>query len=97
MNVQVIKFNKPKFLQLNFPEIVYQLFLLFLGIITLFLIILVKSKTATEFWIDPLLFFYTIFVTTFQLSRVVGAMFYKYSASKIVPKVCEGGGVMSRL
>ncbi|MEJ1644134.1 hypothetical protein SMA60_28345, partial [Escherichia coli] len=29
-----------------------------------------------RFWADPLLLFYTIFVTTFQLSRVVGAMLY---------------------
>lgn len=91
MNIQIIKLNKLNFWRLNFFEIYYQLFLLFLGAVTLFLIILVKSKTATEFWTDPLLFFYTIFVTTFQLSRVVGAMFYKYSMSKITVNCCGGG------
>lgn len=95
MTTEVLKITKSNFMRmrLNFSEIAYQLFLLFLGIITLFLIILVKSKTATEFSADPLIFFYTIFVTTFQLSRVAGAMFYKYSASKIISKVCEGGAL----
>lgn len=76
-------FKSPKSI---FSNLLYQLFLLFLGIVVLFLIILLKSKTANEFWKDPLIFIYTIFVTTFQLSRVIGAIFYKYSASKILPK-----------
>ena len=84
-------FFKLNFLRFNFSNFAYQLFLLFLAIIVLFLIVLVKSKTATEFWSDPLLFFYTIFITTFQLSRVVGAMFYKHSAAKILSGACGGG------
>ena len=84
MTTQVLNFVKQNYLRLNFSDLAYQLFLLFLGIITLFLIVLVKTKTTTEFLSDPLLLFYTIFVTTFQLSRVVGAMFYRYSASKII-------------
>lgn len=83
MTTQVLKFIKQYSLRFNFSEITYQLFLLFLAVSALFLIILVKTKTATEFWSDPFLFFYTIFITIFQLSRVVGAMFYKHSASKI--------------
>lgn len=84
MTTQALRFVKQHYLRLYLSDFTYQLFLLFLGIITLFLIVLVKSKTATEFWSDPLLLFYTIFVTTFQLSRVVGAMFYRHSASKIM-------------
>jgi len=102
MTTKILKFVnsniesfKPYFSRLNFSEIAYQLFLLFLGMITLFLIVLIKSKTVSEFWGDPLLFFYTIFVTTFQLSRVVGAMFYKHSVSKITQSLASGGG-MSR-
>lgn len=89
-----LAFFKLRFLRFNFSELNYQLFLFFLGIITLFLIVLIKSKTVSEFWSDPFLFFYTIFVTTFQLSRVIGAIFYKYSASKIIPESCIffGGG-----
>ena len=97
MTTQALRFVKQHYLRLNFSNLPYQLFLLFLGIIVLFLIIFVKSKTATEFWSDPLLFFYTIFVTTFQLSRIVGAMFYKHSASKVMQGVQEGGGIMSHL
>jgi hyaluronan synthase len=91
MTMRALRFVKQHYLRLNFSDLAYQLFLLFLGIITLFLIIIVKSKTATEFWSDPLLFFYTIFVTTFQLSRVVGAMFYKHSALKIMSEAFGGG------
>ncbi|MFA6552026.1 MAG: glycosyltransferase [Candidatus Paceibacterota bacterium] len=70
--------------KINGSEIVYQSFLFVMAVIVLFLIISVKAKTATDFWSDPFLLIYTIFVTTFQLSRVVGAMLYTYSSSKII-------------
>ncbi len=47
-------------------------------------IVLVKSKTATEFWSSPLLYFYTIFVTTFQLSRLGAAMLYKKAREEAI-------------
>lgn len=43
------------------------------------LILIVKSKTATNLLLDPLLVAYTLFVTTFQLSRVAGAVMYERS------------------
>ncbi len=59
-------------------------FLILLAGILLFLIIWVKSRTIAEFFSDPLLLAYTIFVTSFQLSRILSAMFFKYTDSKII-------------
>lgn len=70
----------------SFTTLTYQLFLLLLGGGLIFFIVLVKSKTASEFWSDPLLLLYTIFVTIFQLSRVLGAILYNHSHSKIISK-----------
>jgi len=97
MIAKVIKFVKPivktfslasfksYFLRFNFSRIIYQLFLIFFGSIVLFFIILIKSKTAAEFHSTHLILFYTFFVTTFELSRIVGAMLYKRATSKIIP------------
>jgi len=71
------------FVQERLSKMFYEGSLFLLGFILLVLIVLVKSKTATEFFTDPLLFFYTIFVTTFQLSRVVAAIFYKSSLAGV--------------
>ena len=56
-----------------------------LGIAVLFLIIFVKSHAVSNFFADPLLFLYTIFVTMFELSRLFGAFFYKTSTARILP------------
>lgn len=58
--------------------------LLLLGGVLLFLILLTKSKTAADALTDPLLLFYTIFITSFQLSRVVSAILYKSSSKNFV-------------
>ena len=55
----------------------YRAFLVLLGIATLLLIILLKSKPAGEYLTNPIIFLYTIFVTSFELSRLVSAMLYK--------------------
>lgn len=68
-----------------FSTFSYRFSLTIIGFIVLFFIILLKSKTASEFWADPVLLVYTIFVTSFELSRLTGAMLYKYSFSKIIP------------
>lgn len=60
-------------------DLLFQLFLLFLSVLTLSLIIIVKSKTASVYGDDPALFVYTIFITLFQLSRVIAAFFYEKS------------------
>lgn len=51
--------------------------LILLGFLILSCIVIIKSKTAQNFWTDPLLLCYTIFVTCFELSRIIGAMFYQ--------------------
>src|SRR3989338_3805607 len=86
-----LKAVKPKteFFAVNF-SVVLNIFLFLLGCLTLFLILLIKSKTAVNFWDSPLIFIYTIFITTFQLFRVVGAMFYRYSISKVVSLKANG-------
>ena len=69
------------------PDVGFRLFLFGLGAAVLFLIFLIKSKTlAGELQTDPLLFMYTVFITTFELSRLVGAMLYAGSISKIMKK-----------
>ena len=52
---------------------------LVLVLIGIVLILIVKSKTAANLLQDPLLVAYTLFVTTFQLSRVAGAAMYERS------------------
>ncbi len=68
-------------------KLLSQIFLFLLGGLILFLIVLMKSETANTFWNDPILFFYTMLVTIFQLSRLVGAALYKKSHSKIISEV----------
>ncbi len=64
--------------------------LLVAGIILL-LIVWVKSRTTAEFLTDPITVAYSIFVTTFQLSRLISALFYptfsKAVTSSIPPSV----------
>ncbi len=62
----------------------YRLFLFLMGGVILFCIILLKSKTASEFWSDPLLLIYTIFVTSFEISRLIGAIIYKNSIAHLI-------------
>lgn len=69
------------------PGFLYRVFLLVLAGIMLYLIIDLKSKTAAHYWADPILLIYTIFVTTFELSRLVGAMFYKRSVKSIYKSI----------
>ena len=67
----------------DLERITFNLFLLSLAVLILLFILVIKSKSAAEFLSDPLLLLYTIFVTAFQLSRVIGAMFFKFSLSKV--------------
>lgn len=54
------------------------------GAFAIFLIILLKSKTTADFKIEPYFFSYAIFVTTFQLSRIISAMFYESSFQSLL-------------
>lgn len=55
---------------------VYYMSMVLIGIIILFLVILIKSKVAFNHDVGPILLGYTIFITTFELSRLVAAIFY---------------------
>jgi len=50
-----------------------------LAAVGLILILIIKSKTTTNLVEDPVIVVYTLFVTTFQLSRVVGAVMFDRS------------------
>lgn len=80
----------PRFSKSSSPKnsggVFFEVVLLALILCILALIIFVKSKTATELQYEPLLFAYTIFVTLFQLSRVVAATFYRTVHAHIVPR-----------
>ena len=58
------------------PDLFFDMILMAVGLLLLVLVILLKSHTATDFNADPLILFYTVFVTTFELSRILAALFY---------------------
>ena len=60
-------------------KLFYQISILAFGTLLIFLLILLKSKTQADFQIEPYLFSYAIFVTSFQLFRIIIAMFYNKS------------------
>jgi hyaluronan synthase len=55
---------------------VYRTILIVVGIGLIFAVALVKSDAWANFWVSPTILVYTILVTTFELSRIVGAMLY---------------------
>ncbi|MBI5531046.1 MAG: glycosyltransferase [Candidatus Doudnabacteria bacterium] len=61
----------------------FNLILFILASATVFAVVWVKTKTASEFGRDPLLFVYTVFVTVFQLSRIVAAHIFSKSGKYI--------------
>lgn len=64
------------------PEVLYRAFLIVTGLALFALVVLTKSKTSRSFWADPLLLSYTILVTSFELSRVIGAILYDHRAHR---------------
>lgn len=50
----------------------------------LFLLLLLKSKTSIDFQKEPLFFIYSIFVTTFVLSRILSSFFYKKTLNAVL-------------
>lgn len=57
-------------------QFLFNLGLSLLGLVVLYLIVLLKSRTATDFTDEPVILWYTVLVTTFQLSRVVSAALF---------------------
>jgi hyaluronan synthase len=60
-------------------DISYKTSLIFIGLLGLGLIVYVKVLSHRVDQEDSLLYFYTIAITTFQLSRLVGAILYSHS------------------
>lgn len=79
--------NKLK--NLNLSDVLFEAFLLFLGFLVLVLVVVIKSKTAVNFWTDPLLLIYSIFVTCFQLSRIVGAILHRSTHDKVTENALQ--------
>ncbi len=77
------KFNDYSF-GLNWRSLFYKSSIIISGIAFIFFIILFKSKTTSDFSLDPTLFSYAIFITTFELSRLVSAMFYESSFKSLL-------------
>ena len=70
----------------TFPwlEIIDKVFIVFLSLLVLGIIILIKATSIYDYAADPLLVCYTIFITTFELSRIYGALFFKRLNDKII-------------
>jgi hyaluronan synthase len=61
-----------------------QKILLFIaGLIIIFVIIFLKTRSLNYLYYSPALFFYTMFITLFRISRIWAAMLYDYTDQKI--------------
>ena len=71
-------------LGIAWKDLFYQSGIILSGLLFIFFIILLKSKTTSDFWIEPVFFSYAIFVTTFELSRIIAAMMYESSMESLL-------------
>ncbi|MBN1438202.1 MAG: glycosyltransferase family 2 protein [Anaerolineales bacterium] len=58
-------------------NLLYRSVLLFLALVTLLVILYLKSRSSIALVGDPLLFVYTVGITLFQLSRLLSAILYR--------------------
>lgn len=72
------------FSRLGLKDFFYRFGIILSGAVFIFLMLLLKSKTTVDFQIEPYFFSYAIFVTTFQLSRIISAMLYESSFRSLV-------------
>ncbi len=70
-------------------DTVFRFFLILLGFLILCVILWLKSSTASDFYNDPILLIYTVLVTTFELSRLIAATFYRHTHREIL-RVVKG-------
>jgi hyaluronan synthase len=78
-----------KLKDLSLSDVLFEALLVFLGFLVLVSVVFVKSETAVNFWVDPLLLIYSIFVTCFQLSRIVGAILHRSTHDKVTERALE--------
>jgi hyaluronan synthase len=74
-------------LAINWRRLFFRISIIASAAAVLFLILLVKAKTTTEIQIEPYFFAYTIFVTTFMLSRLISAMLYEKSFATLTAEM----------
>ena len=67
----------------KFPTQFFHLSMILISFIILFLIILVKSRTIGDYRTHRILIIYTVFITTFELSRIMTATLYRNSMDRI--------------
>lgn len=72
------------FPEISLKDIFFKVSVFLTGALVLFFILLLKSKTTVDFNVEPYFFVYAIFVTTFELSRIVSAMLYKNSFKRLL-------------
>ncbi len=95
MNGSEAKIISQDFQQFSFRRILFQLVLILFGFAFLFFITLIKARGNAGIALEPLLFVYTVFVTTFQLSRLIAAMFYENAYQGSVLKAGAYNGTAS--
>jgi hyaluronan synthase len=64
-------------------DIFYRIVVLVIGFSMLGLVVIMKSKSTVSLFSEPLFFTYSIFVTAFELSRIISAMLYEKSFASI--------------
>lgn len=77
-------------------DFLYKFGIIISGAFFIFLLILLKSKTATDFKLEPYLFSYAIFVTTFELSRIISAMLYENSFASLLNEKYSGEDLLAQ-
>ncbi len=68
----------------DWKNILHKAGIIISGLFLVFLIILLKSKTTADFFLDPSLFSYAIFITTFEFSRIISSMLYGISYKSLM-------------
>lgn len=75
--------DKIKNLTVKIPNSFFYLTMLVIGAVLLFFVIIIKSHTIAGYRSDNVLIVYTIFITTFEISRIIAASLYRNSMNKI--------------
>ena len=66
-------------------DLVFDSSLFVLGAAIFFCLIFIKKETVSQFFSNPIIYFYAMFVSVFRLSRITGALFYKHSLKTLLP------------
>ena len=83
-------------LAINWRAFFYKFGIFISATFFIFLLILLKSKTASDFRLEPYLFSYAIFVTTFELSRIISAMLYESSFASLLDEAQSGEDLLAK-